>query len=228
MEGLPGFILAALALCGSPGPATVSLAATGAAFGARGLAYMAGIDAGMVVVMSVTAAGVTGLVLAIPGATPVVAVLAALYFVHLAWRIATAPPLEDVARGGGPSFAAGILLSLVNPKGYAAMAALFSGFVLIRGEPSFTAGILLSLVNPKGYAAMAALFSGFALVRGQRGLDAALKLGVLVVVVVAVNIAWLFAGAALTRFFREPRTSRIVNVTFAILLLASVAATFFL
>jgi threonine/homoserine/homoserine lactone efflux protein len=195
MEGLPGFILAALALCGSPGPATVSLAATGAAFGARGLAYMAGIDAGMVVVMGVTAAGVTGLVLAIPGAAPVVAVLAALYFVHLAWRIATAPPLEDVAQGG---------------------------------EPSFTAGILLSLVNPKGYAAMAALFSGFALVRGQRGLDAALKLGVLVVVVVAVNIAWLFAGAALTRFFREPRTSRIVNVIFAILLIASVAATFLL
>ena len=35
MEGLTGFILAALALCGSPGPATVSLAATGAAFGPR-------------------------------------------------------------------------------------------------------------------------------------------------------------------------------------------------
>ncbi len=192
MEGLTGFILAALALCGSPGPATVSLAATGAAFGPRrSLAYMAGIDAGMVVVMSVTAAGVTGLVLAIPGATPVVAVLAALYFVHLAWRIATAPPLGDTAPGSEPSFAAGVLLSLVNPKGYAAMAALFSGFVLIRGRPE---------------------------------LDAALKLGVLVVIVVSVNAAWLIAGAALTRFFREPRTSRVINVAFAILLIASVGA----
>jgi threonine/homoserine/homoserine lactone efflux protein len=192
MEGLTGFILAALALCGSPGPATVSLAATGAAFGPRrSLAYMAGIDAGMVVVMSVTAAGVTGLVLAIPGVTPVVAVLAALYFVHLAWRIATAPPLGDTAPGSEPSFAAGVLLSLVNPKGYAAMAALFSGFVLIRGRPE---------------------------------LDAALKLGVLVVIVVSVNAAWLIAGAALTRFFREPRTSRVINVAFAILLVASVGA----
>src|ERR1044071_4791189 len=133
MDGLPGFILAALALCGSPGPATVSLAATGAAFGPRrGVAYMTGIDAGMVVVMSLPAAGVTGLVLAIPGAAPVVAVLAALYFVHLAWRIATAPPLQDTAQGSEPSFAAGVLLSLVNPKGYAAMAALFSGFALVR------------------------------------------------------------------------------------------------
>jgi threonine/homoserine/homoserine lactone efflux protein len=192
MEGLTGFILAALALCGSPGPATVSLTATGAAFGPRrSLAYTAGIDAGMVVVMSVTAAGVTGLVLAIPGVTPVVAVLAALYFVHLAWRIATAPPLGDTAPGSEPSFAAGVLLSLVNPKGYAAMAALFSGFVLIRGRPE---------------------------------LDAALKLGVLVVIVVSVNAAWLIAGAALTRFFREPRTSRVINVAFAILLVASVGA----
>lgn len=33
MEGLAGFILAALALTGSPGPANLSLAATGAAFG---------------------------------------------------------------------------------------------------------------------------------------------------------------------------------------------------
>lgn len=196
MDGSFGFILAALALCGSPGPATVSLAATGAAFGPRrGVAYMSGIDAGMVVVMSLTAAGVTGLVLAIPGAAPVVAVLAALYFVHLAWRIASAPPLQDTAQGGEPSFAAGVLLSLINPKGYAAMAALFSGFALIRGRPE---------------------------------LDAALKLGVLVAIVASVNAGWLFAGAALTRFFREPRTSRIINVTFAILLVASVAAAFLL
>jgi threonine/homoserine/homoserine lactone efflux protein len=196
MEGLPGFILAALALCGSPGPATVSLAATGAAFGPRrGVAYMTGIDAGMAVVMSLTAAGVTGLVLAIPGAAPVVAVLAALYFVHLAWRIATAPPLQDTAQGSEPSFMAGVLLSLINPKGYAAMAALFSGFALIRGRPE---------------------------------LDAALKLGVLIAIVASVNAAWLFAGAALTRFFREPRTSRVINVAFAILLMASVAAAFLL
>ena len=131
-----------------PGPATVSLAATGAAFGARrGLAYMTGIDAGMVVVMAVTAAGVTGLVLAIPGATPVVAVLAALYFIHLAWRIATAPPLsQDAAQGSEPSFAAGVFLSLVNPKGYAAMAALFSGFVLIRGRPELDAALKLAVL----------------------------------------------------------------------------------
>jgi threonine/homoserine/homoserine lactone efflux protein len=190
MENLPGFILAGIALAGSPGPATLSLAATGAAFGRRGLAYMAGINIGMVGVMAITASGVAGVLLAIPGAAPVVAGLAALYFVYLAWRIATAPPLSDDAGA--------------------------------RRQPSFAAGLLLSMVNPKGYAAMAALFSGFVLVRARPGLDAALKLAVLLAIIVAVNAAWLSAGAALTRFFREPRSNRIINVTFAVLLLASV------
>lgn len=133
MEALPGFLIAAVALAGSPGPATLSLAAAGAAFGAyRSTAYLLGIVLGMVAVMAIVASGVVGLLLAVPGAAPVVTVLAALYFVWLAWRIATAPPL---AEGGPdrppPTFAAGLLLSLVNPKGYAAMAALYSGFVLL-------------------------------------------------------------------------------------------------
>jgi len=31
-------------------------------------------------------------------------------------------------------------------------------------------------------------------------------------------------GAALTRYFRDPRSNRIINVTFAVLLIASVGA----
>ena len=197
MDGVLGFALAGFALAGSPGPATLSLAATGAAFGARrGLAYMCGIIIGMVAVMAIVASGVMGLLLAVPGATPVVAILAAAYFVYLAIRIATAPPLSDESGE--------------------------------RRQPSFGAGLFLSLVNPKGYAAMAALFSGFVLIREQLALDAAAKIAVLVAIITVVNIAWLWAGAALTRFFREPRSNRIINVTFAILLVASVAVALWL
>jgi threonine/homoserine/homoserine lactone efflux protein len=91
-----------------------------------------------------------------------------------------------------------------------------------RRAPTFVGGLLLSLVNPKGYAAMAALFSGFVLVQERLALDIAIKMGVLVFIIAAVNVAWLMAGAALTRFFREPRTNRAINVTFAVLLVASV------
>ncbi|TCR66969.1 LysE family translocator [Bosea sp. BK604] len=192
MDGLLGFVLAGIALAGSPGPATLSLAATGAAFGAReGLVYATGITIGMAGVIAITASGMVGVLMAVPGVAPVVTIAAAGYFLYLAYRIATAPPLTDASeRGARPSFAAGALLSLVNPKGYAAMAALFSGFVLLRG----------------------ALAS-----------DALAKAGVLMAIIAAVNLLWLVTGAALTRFFREPRTNRIVNIVFAILLIASVA-----
>jgi len=192
MEGLSGFLLAGIALAGSPGPATLSLAAAGAAFGARRTAaYLAGIVVGMVGVMAITASGVVGLLLALPGVTPVVTLAAGAYFVWLAWRIATAPPLATEGRD--------------------------------RKPPSFMGGLGLSLVNPKGYAAMAALFSGFVLLRDRLALDAGVKIALLTLVIVAVNLLWLLSGALLTRFFRDPRTNRIINVAFAVLLLASVA-----
>lgn len=194
MDGLIGFAIAGFALAGSPGPNTLSLAATGAAFGARrGLVYMTGIVVGMVVVMGLIASGLTGVLLALPGARPVVVVVAALYFAYLAVRIATAPPLSERTGQGRP--------------------------------PSFAGGVFLSLVNPKGYAAMAALFSGFMLMREQLAADAAAKIAVMVAIITTVNVAWLVAGAALTRAFRDPRTNRIVNVSFAVLLVASVALT---
>jgi threonine/homoserine/homoserine lactone efflux protein len=140
--------------------------------------------------MGITASGMAGLLLAVPGVTPVVLAASAAYFAYLAFRIATAPPLTDDA--------------------------------LDHRRPTFPAGLLLSLVNPKGYAAMAALFSGFILIRERIALDAAVKIAVLVVIIVAVDIAWLIAGAAMTALFKDPRMNRIVNVGFAVLLIASV------
>ena len=93
-----------------------------------------------------------------------------------------------------------------------------------RREPSLAAGVIQSLINPKAYAAMAALFSGFVLVRSDVALDLAVKILVVMMIIVVVNLAWLAGGVALTRWFRDPRTNRIINVTFAVLLLASVAA----
>src|SRR5215475_11505918 len=149
MDGLLAFLLAGLALAGSPGPATLSLAAAGAAFGTRRVAgYLAGIVVGMVAAMAITASGLVGLLLAVPGVAPVVTVAAALYFVWLAWRIATAPPLtEEAGQRRPPSLAGGLALSLANPKGYAAMAALFSGFVLLSGRLALDAALKIALLT---------------------------------------------------------------------------------
>lgn len=197
MAGVLGFALAGFALAGSPGPATLSLAAAGAAFGApRGLRYLSGLVVGMVIVMVIIAGGLAGAMLALPGAMPTVTTLAAGYFAYLAWRIATAPPLSE--RTG------------------------------LERPPSFAGGLLLSLVNPKGYVAMAALFSGFALARERILLDAVAKTAALTAIIAVVNIAWLFAGAALTRCFQEKRSNRIINASFALLLVVSAVAALWL
>ena len=197
MDQLLPFLLAAFALTGSPGPNALSLAATGAAFGPRrGAAFLVGLIAGMGGVIVITATGVSGALLAIPHAEEIVLAAAAAYFIYLAWRIATAPPLAEGAGDGR--------------------------------QPSFFGGMFLSLVNPKAYAAMAAAFSGFVLVPDRFALDLAAKVGALLVIITIVNIAWLFGGASLTRCFRQPRANRVINILFAVLLLASLAVTMML
>jgi len=192
VEALGTFILAALALTGSPGPNTLSLAAVGAAVGRmRGLQYMAGLNLGVAIVILIVGSGISGFLFALPGAAPVITAMAGIYFVYLAYRIATAPPLNSAAEPGS--------------------------------EPKWFEGTFLSLVNPKAYAAMAAMFSSFNLVAGDQLEDTLLKAAVLMSTIIFVNISWLFAGAGLTRFLRNERMSRAINVTFAVLLILSVA-----
>jgi threonine/homoserine/homoserine lactone efflux protein len=130
-ENLAAFIIAAFALTGSPGPATLGLSAAAAAFGLRrSLALMTGIIVGVLIVFAAAEGGLTGLILAQPLLGPIVRTLSVLYMVWLAWSIATAPPLGDGADVAAPSFWGGMFLGVGNPKAYAAMAALSSGFIL--------------------------------------------------------------------------------------------------
>ena len=66
------------------------------------------------------------------------------------------------------------------------------------------------------------------LIRDRVGLDAAAKIAVLALIIAAVNIAWLCMGAVLTSLFKDPRSNRIINLIFAVLLVASVGAALLL
>src|SRR3954469_6378331 len=120
-DALIALVLAGLVLAGSPGPNTMSLAAAGAAFGPRrSTLYMIGLAVGMLGVMILVASGVVAMLLAVPGIAPVATIAALLYFVYLAWKIATAPPLSDGSeKRRAPSLPDGLVQSSVNPKGYA-------------------------------------------------------------------------------------------------------------
>jgi threonine/homoserine/homoserine lactone efflux protein len=184
--------LSAVPLMASPGPATMSLAAVGALHGAgAGLRYLAGIISGTFCVLLLIAAGMTGLVLAVPALVWVLTAFAAGYILYLAWRIATAPP--PGARNGASAL------------------------------PSFAGGYALAIANPKAYAAIGAVYSGHSIIAGDLFADAAVKVAALSAVIVAANIAWLVFGSAFSGFLRDPARGRIASITFALLLVASVA-----
>jgi threonine/homoserine/homoserine lactone efflux protein len=126
---LVSLVVASTAIMGSPGPATVSATAMGAAYGVHGaLRYVGGLMAGTAGVLGLVAFGLAALVLALPQAGRPLLWLAAGYILFLSWRIATAPPLTRAERSAGqPSFAAGFLLAIANPKAWLAIAAVYAG-----------------------------------------------------------------------------------------------------
>ncbi|AZV19909.1 LysE family translocator [Mesorhizobium sp. M7A.F.Ce.TU.012.03.2.1] len=126
---LLALVLAALVIMGSPGPATISVTAVGTAFGLRhSLGYAWGIILGTIAVLLVVATGVVAVLTATPKLAPLLAFASAAYILYLAFKIATAPPMA--ARGAEascPTWLAGFLLAVANPKAYVAIAAVFAG-----------------------------------------------------------------------------------------------------
>jgi threonine/homoserine/homoserine lactone efflux protein len=193
MEEFAAMLPAVLALMGTPGPVTLASAGFGAAWGPSAFRHVAAMTAGTATVMVLVAAGITGLVASIPGAQPVLTALAGAYFLYLAWRIATAPPLASLhAADARPPLLAVYAMAVANPKAFGAMAALFSGFPLLA-DP--VAGAVLKT----------ALLASFAL---------------------TINTVWMLGGTALAGVMRDPVRSRALNLGFAALLVASVAALF--
>ena len=121
-------LLISLAIMGSPGPATISLFAAGSVFGVRhSLNFLIGVMVGTTVVLVAVATGITAALVALPAIGSVLLVISVAYILWLAYHIATAPPLsEQTATPDAPSLAGGVLLGVANPKGWVAIAAVFT------------------------------------------------------------------------------------------------------
>lgn len=128
-HSLLSLVLAATVIMGSPGPATMSAAAVGAAFGyRRALPYVSGLILGTSTVLLAVAVGLVSILMSMPRLAPVLLILAMAYIVYLAYKIATAPPLSRPdADIQAPRLAGGYLLAVANPKAYFAIAAVFAG-----------------------------------------------------------------------------------------------------
>lgn len=200
IENLLLLWLAALPLMGSPGPATISLAASGSAFGIRpSLGYLGGIIIGTIAVLLLVATGIATALLAHPIAGQILTVIAAIYILYLAWKIATAPIRPAHATASKPAHQP-------EPK-----------------APDFRGGVMLAIANPKAFAAIGAVYAAHAIAPYSLWLDNTLKIAALTLVIVLVNSLWLIFGAGFARLLSDPRFGRLINILFAALLVASLA-----
>ena len=124
------FALAVFFLIVTPGPGVLSLAGVGSGFGApAGRRYLWGLAIGNNLVMLAVISGLAALVLADPRIRTALFVASTCYLLYLAARIALAGArIAFIERAQAPGVRGGILLQLINPKAYAVLTALFSGF----------------------------------------------------------------------------------------------------
>ncbi len=109
-------LLDATVVMGTPGPSTLAMMATAAAFGmSRSLPFMLGAIAGTTAVLAGVALGVATLLLSFPALATVLTLAGVLYVLYLAFRIATAPPLSGSKdRAVVPAFANGFAIAIAN------------------------------------------------------------------------------------------------------------------
>lgn len=130
------FILAAVALLGSPGPAIAALLAVGRVDGwTGGLRFYAGLQIGLATAAGISIAGLFAAVSTFPAALLAMSLIATVYLLYLAYKIATAPVGKKDGNGSqSSSLLAGLLLGVTNPKAYLAFASLFASFLLVEAD----------------------------------------------------------------------------------------------
>jgi threonine/homoserine/homoserine lactone efflux protein len=192
IEAIGSLIVASALLLGTPGPAPLSLAATGAVFGfRRGFPFLIGILAGLAVAIVLGSLGVVGLFEAFPATRLTVQIIGGLYICYVALKVASAPRLSshENTNASAPRFVDGIILNFLNPKAYAAFLAIFSQFMLPLSN------VLESTI-----------------------VTALLAFGIAVV----VDVAWLALGGVLRPIFEAPGIARITRVILASLMVIAV------
>lgn len=185
-EAIIALTFATLVLLGSPGPATMSLAAVGATAGfAKGGAYLVGILLGMLFAMAGSVLGVATVFTQWPQARWTIQILGAAYIFYIAYRIASAPVLitDETEPQAIPGFRDGFVLNLLNAKAYMALFVLFSQFLV-----------------------------PFPSAPGRYTITAAVCFAVIIV----VDSAWLLLGAAIRPIFSKPKSARLLRVIFAL------------
>ncbi len=117
---LTALVLFAFVSSITPGPNNLMLMASGANFGfARTIPHMLGISVGFVVLLVLVGIGLAQVFERYPVTYFILKVVSVIYLLYLAWRIATAAPIEESQSKGKPmTFLQAALFQWVNPKAW--------------------------------------------------------------------------------------------------------------
>jgi threonine/homoserine/homoserine lactone efflux protein len=182
----------------TPGPSNLLLLACGAQAGFwRGLPCLAGVVAGMALLMAAAGAGLGSLVAAWPAAVMLMTWGGAAWLLWLAWQIASAPA-QAAGSAGSPA-----------PRSAAPV--------------GFWRALAFQWVNPKSWIVSVSAAATFAAGGGAAAAERALLLAATFALAATPACAlWLAGGAALQRWLVNERAARVFNVAMGLLLAASV------
>ena len=197
-EAVTSLIITITLLLGSPGPAPLALAATGATYGIKqGIAFLLGILMGLACAIVGATLGLASLFSAFPEIKLICQLLGGTYIGYVAFKIATAPVVSHSSNKSlnAPNFKDGLILNLINPKLYAAFLAIFSQFLV-----------------PLSSTTTSYLATGL----------------ICFIVATLVDILWLGFGSLLKPVFAHPVQARAIRIIFAALMIAAVLYAFLL
>ncbi|MBA8881175.1 LysE family translocator [Phyllobacterium myrsinacearum] len=186
------FSLAAIVLLGSPGPGIAALIAVGREKGfTGGLKFYSGLQIGLAFAAGISAAGLFSVIQTLPVAMTIMTILATLYLLYLAYSIVTAP--------------VGIEPGSTSKR--------FAGTAL--------GGFLLGVTNPKSYIAFVSLMASYPIINTNASADVTVKWLVCVIVMVVVDILWLWLGVIIQKAGMTARSERLLNITMGSIIAAT-------
>jgi len=187
---LLSLIVFSASLLGSPGPATISLAASGVSVGyKKTFPYLCGLTTGFGINLITAIVGIGYIFANYPTIANIFKVISFAYILYIAYKIMRSATIVVEKKGKRLSYLDGVLLNLTNPKAYIAAIAVISQFT--TSDDYYRLALIVVIVN--------------------------------LVVAFSLQFLWSYAGSILSKFFTSPQSNRNINVTFAILLVASVS-----
>jgi len=197
LDQMLAYLVFAVVAAGTPGPANVLVAATGAQVGVwRGIPCLLGVAVGTGVLLGTVALGIGSALLEQPQLLLFMKLAGAALLLWLAWKIATAAPTtsQELGHQKPAGFTVACLLQWINPKPWIVAVSAAATYLDSASE------------NPVGQALLFTVL--------------------FVVAAVPASAVWLIGGSAISRLLSSERRRRAFNMTMGLLLAGSVALVF--